>query len=182
MRRSRTSAGRSYLIQGTPIGLFGVVAGESGLVEIMLQPSADLLQRQISVRHPQAQQASCPLLRETVGQVEAYFRRERLSFLLPLDFSGLTPFMINILQNLQELPFGKTLSYGQLALVSGYPGAARAVGGAMAANPFPLVIPCHRVLGAGGKLAGYSGGEGILTKKWLLSFEQECAGTALHFA
>jgi methylated-DNA-[protein]-cysteine S-methyltransferase len=182
MRRSRTSAGRSYLIQRTPIGLLGVVAGEGELVEIMLQPSADLLQRQISARHPRAQQASCPLLQETVGQVQAYFRRERHSFLLPLDFTGLTPFMIHILQTLQELPFGKTSSYGQLALVSGYPGAARAVGGVMAANPFPLVIPCHRVLGAGGKLAGYSGGEGLVTKKWLLAFEQECGGTPLHWA
>lgn len=85
--------------------------------------------------------------------------------------------MVRVLQTLQGIPFGATTSYGQLAMMAGHPGAARAVGGVMAANPFPLIIPCHRVLGAGGKLGGYSGGKGVATKKWLLAFEQGTVGS-----
>jgi methylated-DNA-[protein]-cysteine S-methyltransferase len=173
MRRTTTASGLTYHLQPSPVGLLGLVAGEQGLVEILLQPSPVLLY-QLHAHHPHAQEGACRLLREAKGQLEEYFRQERRVFEIPIDLSGLPPFMVRVLQTLQGIPFGATISYGQLAMLASHPGAARAVGGVMAANPFPLVIPCHRVLGAGGKLGGYSGGEGVATKKWLLTFE---AGT-----
>jgi methylated-DNA-[protein]-cysteine S-methyltransferase len=175
MRRATTASGVFYQVQRAPVGMLGMVAGERGLVEILLQPSPALLLSQLRARHPQAQENACALLQEAEGQLAAFFGRERRSFDLPIDLAGLSPFTIRVLTTLQGIPFGATVSYGELALLAGHPGAARAVGGVMAANPFPLVVPCHRVLASGGKLGGYSGGEGVATKKWLLAFEQEVA-------
>jgi methylated-DNA-[protein]-cysteine S-methyltransferase len=173
MRRVITTSGLHYQLQPTPIGMLGVVAGEGGLLEVLLQPSAALVVQQLRIHHPQAREHGCALLQEAQGQFADYFRRQRRSFTLAIDFAGLSPFTLAVLRTLQGIPFGATVSYAQLAQAAGCPGAARAVGGVMAANPFPILIPCHRVLGSGGKLGGYSGGEGIATKKWLLAFEEE---------
>jgi methylated-DNA-[protein]-cysteine S-methyltransferase len=173
MRRATSAAGNSFLLQHTPVGMLGIVAGERGLVEILLHPMPVLIMQQISERHPQAKEGHCTLLQQAGEQLTAYFRQECRSFDLPIDFSGLSPFTLRVLETLQGIPFGATTSYGDLALLAGSPGAARAVGGVMAANPFPLVIPCHRVLGSGGRLGGYSGGEGLVTKEWLLEFERK---------
>lgn len=171
MRRTKTSSALHYGIQPSPAGSLGMVAGERGLVEILLLPSSAFLLQQLRARHPYAREGDAQLLRYAGEQMQAYFQGQRRAFDLPLDLSGLSSFTLRVLQTLQGIPFGTTVSYGQLAQLAGHPGAARAVGGAMAANPFPLVIPCHRVLGSGGKLGGYSGGEGVVTKKWLLAFE-----------
>ncbi|MBC8120893.1 MAG: methylated-DNA--[protein]-cysteine S-methyltransferase, partial [Gemmatimonadaceae bacterium] len=96
---------------------------------------------------------------------------ERHHFDLPLALRG-SAFQITVWQALTRIPFGETCSYGQLAVASGYPGAARAVGRANATNRIPLVIPCHRVIGADGSLSGFSGGTHLKTK--LLAFEAAC--------
>lgn len=104
---------------------------------------------------------------------------ERLIMGLPADFSGLpldwdqlTPFTRAVLETLADrVPCGSTVTYGQLAELSGQPGKARAVGGAMARNPWPLVVPCHRVLGAGGGLTGYTNPHGLDLKALLLRLE-----------
>jgi methylated-DNA-[protein]-cysteine S-methyltransferase len=171
VRKVRTSRGLHCLVQPSPVGLLGMVAGDEGLVEVLLQPTAALLAQQLHARHPLAREGAGKLLQQAGAQFEAYFRRERRAFELPLDYSGLSAFTVCVLRTLQGIPFGATVGYGQLAEMVGSPGGARAVGGVMAANPFPLLIPCHRVLGSGGKLGGYSGGEGIATKEWLLAFE-----------
>ena len=104
----------------------------------------------------------------TVAQLDAYFAGTLTCFDLPLAPGG-TPFQQQVWQALQTIPFGITWSYGQLARVIGRPKASRAVGAANGANPLPIIIPCHRVIGASGSLTGFGGG--LTTKHWLLEFE-----------
>lgn len=116
------------------------------------------------------------VLRQAALELDQYFAGRRRTFSLPLDLSGLTPFTLRILETLRTIPYGTTITYGALAARAGFPHAARAVGRAMASNPLPLVIPCHRVVAAGGQPGGYSGGSGLPTKLWLLEFERSAAG------
>lgn len=99
-----------------------------------------------------------PTLRIALHQLEQYFNRKRRHFDLPLDFSGATHFQMQIFERLMAIPYGRILSYGDIADEMGEPGAARAVGQAVGANPLPIVIPCHRVVRSDGRLGGYSGG------------------------
>ncbi|MDA9787028.1 methylated-DNA--[protein]-cysteine S-methyltransferase [Pontimonas sp.] len=103
-------------------------------------------------------------------QLAEYFDGQRTHFDLPLAPEG-TAFQESIWSALQAIPYGDSLSYGELGLRAGRPGAARAVGAAVGANPLPIVIPCHRVLASDRKITGYSGGDGIPTKKKLLALE-----------
>ncbi len=103
--------------------------------------------------------------------LERYFNGERLAFELPCDLSGLPPFRQRILRLAADIGYGEVLSYGELAQQAGCPAAARAVGGAMAANPIPIIIPCHRVVAASGRLTGYSAPGGLIMKRYLLSME-----------
>ncbi len=96
---------------------------------------------------------------------------------LPLDWEGLTPFTRAVLEALfRRVPCGATVTYGQLADMAGHPGKARAVGGAMARNPWPLLVPCHRVLGADGSLTGYTNPHGLDLKALLLGLECQGGG------
>jgi methylated-DNA-[protein]-cysteine S-methyltransferase len=106
--------------------------------------------------------------REAASQLDAYFAGERTDFDLPLQPEG-TVFQQKVWRLLQQIPHGQTRSYGQLAAAIGTPSASRAVGMANGRNPISIIIPCHRVIGAGGKLTGYAGG--LTTKKWLLNHE-----------
>jgi len=98
-----------------------------------------------------------------------YFSYERKNFNIKLDLSHLTDFQRKVLETCSKLEFGETVSYGELALRSGYPKAGRAVGSAMSKNPIPFVIPCHRVIAASGKIGGYTGG--LHKKRLLLKLE-----------
>jgi methylated-DNA-[protein]-cysteine S-methyltransferase len=109
-----------------------------------------------------------PLLDELAQQLRAYFAGARRRFDLPLDPQG-TPFQKRVWQHLETIPFGVTQSYRQVADAIGTPQAVRAVGAANGANPIPIVIPCHRVIGSGGRLTGYGGG--LPLKKRLLELE-----------
>ena len=97
-------------------------------------------------------------LRVALHQLKQYFSRNRQRFHLPLDFSGATEFQTRIFERLVEIPYGRIVSYGDIADEIGVAGAARAVGQAVGANPLPIVVPCHRVVRSDGKLGGYSGG------------------------
>ncbi|MCC6510109.1 MAG: methylated-DNA--[protein]-cysteine S-methyltransferase [Pirellulaceae bacterium] len=111
--------------------------------------------------------------------MEDYFAGGELEFpLAHLDWSGTPEFHRRVLQRCVQIARGETWTYGQLAKAVGSPGAARAVGQAMARNRWPLIVPCHRVLGHSGKLTGYSGQGGTATKRWLLDREQ-CGTSAL---
>ena len=108
-------------------------------------------------------------LRETARQLEEYFKGERREFDLPLRLDG-TEFQRRAWRNLLEIPYGKTRSYGEQAQRIGNPKASRAVGLANGRNPIPIVVPCHRVIGANGSLTGFGGG--IARKRWLLAHER----------
>ena len=98
-----------------------------------------------------------PLLRRAARQLTEYFAGKRISFDLPLDLRG-TPFQLAAWRSLAEIPYGSTLSYGQQAALIGRPKAVRAVGRANGRNPVPIVLPCHRIVGADGSLTGFGGG------------------------
>jgi methylated-DNA-[protein]-cysteine S-methyltransferase len=109
-----------------------------------------------------------PLLNETTRQLLAYFAGDRRHFDLPLDMQG-TPFQKRVWDELLRIPYGETRSYMQVAVAVGASQAVRAVGAANGANPVPIVVPCHRVIGSSGKLTGYGGG--LPLKKRLLELE-----------
>ena len=97
------------------------------------------------------------VLQDTRRQLDEYFGERRRTFELPLRPTG-TPFQSQVWQTLQDIPYGSTRSYGAMAALLGQPGAARAVGAANARNPISIIVPCHRAIGADGRLNGYAGG------------------------
>jgi methylated-DNA-[protein]-cysteine S-methyltransferase len=113
---------------------------------------------------------SSKVLDDAAKQIDLYLKGSLSRFSLPLKVSG-TPFQLAVWKAIAKVPFGKTISYGEIAASLGKPQAARAVGAAVGANPTPLLVGCHRVLGSNGSLTGYSGGQGIKTKKLLLNHE-----------
>ena len=109
-----------------------------------------------------------PVLDATAQQLAEYFAGTRRSFDLPLAARG-TPFQKQVWDALTRIPYGRTASYAELALMVGNPNASRAVGAANGRNPLSIVVPCHRVIGAGGALTGFGGG--LPTKEFLLTLE-----------
>jgi methylated-DNA-[protein]-cysteine S-methyltransferase len=140
-----------------------LTAGASGIQSLELNPTSDPVG---------PQDDSYPPIREALRQLEAYFAGERAVFDLPLDMSG-TTFQKRVWQALLEIPYGATCSYLELATVVGNPAAVRAVGAANGRNPIAIVVPCHRVIGANGKLVGYGGG--LPMKQMLLELEKDHA-------
>ena len=119
---------------------------------------------------------------EVEYQLNEYFAGTRLKFDLPLSLIG-TPFQQSVWERLQRLPYGSTITYGELALKIGNRWAARAVGGAVARNPLPILVPCHRVVPASGGIGAYAlrslpDGSGSETKRFLLELEQALPETA----
>jgi methylated-DNA-[protein]-cysteine S-methyltransferase len=159
-----------YKFVPTPVGELKLVASEKGLVAVLWEndnprrvPLADLVQDDRQ-----------PVLLEAERQLEEYFAGRRQRFDLPLDMRG-TPFQKNVWKALLAIPFGEMRSYGELAHKLGRPGASRAVGAANGRNPISIVVPCHRVIGASGKLTGFAGG--LEAKAHLLNHETK--GTRL---
>ena len=113
---------------------------------------------------------SSKVLDDAGKQLALYLKGSLPKFSLPLKVSG-TPFQLAVWKAIAKVPFGKTISYGEIAAGIGKPLASRAVGAAVGANPTPLLVGCHRVLGSNGSITGYSGGQGIKTKMFLLDFE-----------
>jgi methylated-DNA-[protein]-cysteine S-methyltransferase len=142
----------------TPIGHLVVAATEAGLARV-------------SFGGPDRGEDGPPsTLTEAQRQLDAYFAGRRQAFDLPLDWSRTSGFQRRVLQTLYaEIGFGHTVTYGVLAAMAGRPEAARAVGVAMATNPIPVVVPCHRVVASGGALGGFGGG--LEMKRWLLTHE-----------
>jgi methylated-DNA-[protein]-cysteine S-methyltransferase len=110
------------------------------------------------------------LLDRAALQLDEYFAGTRHTFDLPVSFRG-TEFQKSIWSQLADIEWGDVMSYGELGIASGRATAGRAVGGAVGANPIPIIVPCHRVLATNGRITGYSGGNGIPTKVWLLEHE-----------
>jgi len=137
-----------------------LVASENGILEILLRCSQPPEGR----RNP-----GHPVLVEAARQLRAYFAGELREFDLPLDLRG-TDFQLRVWRRLLTIPYGETRSYSDIARALDAPQAVRAVGAANGANPIAIVVPCHRVIGAGGKLVGYGGG--LPLKRKLLDLER----------
>ena len=166
---------RSYSFVPAPWGWVGLAATAVGLSAVVLGADRALLRRELLQRSPAARDEVNPVLAAAAAQLAEYFSGQLRHFDLPCDLAGLSPFSGRVLGALRQIPYATTVSYGELALVAGHPGAARAIGGVMARNPLPLILPCHRVVAKSGALTGYSGGEGVVTKAWLLAFEAQQA-------
>lgn len=147
----------------TPLGTLEIAGSEHGLTQIDLLPSGE----RVSASKP----APGSVVAEAAKQLEEYFAGKRREFDLPLDYEA-GGFERQVLDQLARVPYGKTVSYGELAAMAGSPRAARAVGSIMRHNPLMIVMPCHRVIGADGSMRGYGGlGEGLDHKRWLLELE-----------
>lgn len=145
----------------TPIGPLTLEAGETGLRLVWFG------ERDATAEAPRG---SHPVLDAAVVQLGEYFRAERRAFDLPLDVSRGTAFQREAWLALAQIAYGETTTYGEQARRLGRPGAARAVGAVNGRNPLPIVLPCHRVIGAGGALTGFGGG--LPTKRALLDHER----------
>lgn len=148
----------------TPVGELKLVASERGLAGIFWENDDPHRTRFL----PQTRDDDHPILVETARQLGEYFTGARRGFELPLDFAG-TDFQKKVWQALVAIPFGETRSYSQIAREIGHPLAVRAVGAANGRNPLSIVAPCHRVIGANGKLTGFAGG--LTVKAFLLALE-----------
>ncbi len=140
----------------SPIGFLTLVASERGLCAVDWGSTEK--------RAP-----GNPILADAARQLHEYFAGTRIVFDLALDLRG-TPFQLRAWNALAEIPYGTTVSYGEQAYRLGVPRAVRAIGAANGSNPLPIVLPCHRVIGANGALTGYGGGLDL--KRWLLAHER----------
>jgi len=155
----------------TPLGTILVGATREGLVRIGLptEDEDDVL-AQLSERiSPRVLRASREPLTQARRELDEYFGHERRSFGIPLDWRLVTGFRREVLRATERIPFGRTASYRDVATTAGSPNAVRAAGSALATNPLPIVVPCHRVLRTGGGLGQYRGGPEA--KAQLLSLE-----------
>lgn len=149
----------------SPLGLLHLVATSTQLLGIWFEHQAHLPDLTGVAVDP-----DLPLLQTSAAQLDEYFSLRRQRFDLPLQAQQGTAFQLAVWQALQSIPFGQTRSYQAIARAVGRPRAVRAVGAAVGRNPFAIVVPCHRVLGAGGQLTGYAGG--LARKQALLQLEQ----------
>ena len=143
----------------TPIGRLWVAASPRGLVSIT---RGDLPEERSARLDP-------PAVAAATAELEAYFAGRLRSFSLALDLRGAGAFDATVWAAARQIPYGETVSYGELAAMAGHPGAARAVGGSMARCPFFPVVPCHRVIHADGSIRGWGGD--LWIKRWLLELE-----------
>ncbi len=153
----------------TPLGLLFLAVNRNGLFALDFGRSESEFLKRLD---PRAQlKKNSPGVAAVVDQLRKYFAGALCDFNLPLDLSRLTGFQRNVLECTQRIPRGQIWTYNQLARELGRPHSSRPVGQALARNPIPIIIPCHRVIASNGSLRGYSGGSGLKTKQWLLEFE-----------
>ena len=165
-----------YTIFKTKWGYFGLLANETGLCRSCLPcPTRKTTERRLLAGLNNSKFEK-NLMKPLQEQIAAYFAGKRTVCPLPSTFclltlSRLSPFSRKVLNACSKIPFGKTVSYSQLARMIGSPRASRAVGNALAKNPIPLIIPCHRVIHSDGSLGNFSASGGTSTKKKLLALE-----------
>ena len=147
----------------SPIGRLEVGSDGTAIVSLAIERAGRLPFEALPERPTAA-------LDRAVDQLREYFAGDRREFDLPIALAG-TAFQLAVWAHLRTLGWGEVISYGELGRGTGRATAGRAVGGAVGANPVPIIVPCHRVLASDGRITGYSGGAGIPTKSWLLSHE-----------
>jgi methylated-DNA-[protein]-cysteine S-methyltransferase len=176
MNSATINGDRAHAVLDSPIGPLTAVASDGALCGLYMD-----LQRhrpaQVTFGRPAAGTATDAAPFGAVAeQLKAYFDGELTEFDVPLALLG-TPFQRRVWAALQEIPYGETVSYGELAAEIGSPTASRAVGLANGRNPISVIVPCHRVVGASGDLTGYGGG--LERKRYLLDFERGRTPAAL---
>lgn len=154
---------RYYDIMPSPVGDLTLVSDGTHLLSLWLGASEEE-----ALRGPYAWRASGEALAPVRAELDAYFAGELRAFTVPTRAQG-TAFQQRVWRALSGIPYGETTSYGEIATRIGASGSARAVGAANGRNPLPIIVPCHRVIGAGGALVGYGGG--LPRKTWLLTHE-----------
>jgi methylated-DNA-[protein]-cysteine S-methyltransferase len=149
-----------WSVTATPIGDIAIAVDDEGLCGVRFSPF-----------DVPAGTADDPRLTTARSQLDAYFAGELTDFELPLSVRRGSDFERAVWAELSRIPYGEMRTYGEIAAAAGDPGAARAVGVACNRNPLAIVVPCHRVVGAGGKLVGFGGG--LPRKKYLLELESK---------
>lgn len=169
---ARIDAGSAYMRLDSPVGELTLFASQAGLHAVLWDVDVEA-----DDSNPRGfvQDARHPILEATRGQLSEYFAGSRTRFELPLAPRG-TDFQRRIWSLLCEIPYGETWSYGELATRSGDRNRSRAVGLANGKNPIPIIVPCHRVIGASGALTGFGGG--LQRKAFLLELEQRVRGVS----
>jgi methylated-DNA-[protein]-cysteine S-methyltransferase len=142
----------------TPVGHINLTADGDSIIALTM------------TKKPGPSNGSAKVLKEAQKQLTEYFKGKRKELTFKHEARG-TKFQQSVWNEIAKIPYGEVVSYAEIAREIGKPQASRAVGGAVGSNPVPLVIGCHRVLGASGRITGYSGGEGLPTKRWLLNLE-----------
>jgi len=155
----------------TPVGPLYVAVTERGLMTVLMEAEEQAflarLRRRTRADLVRSRERTAPVFR----QLESYFAGQRRVFRLEPDLEALSGFQRRVLETAQQVRYGQITTYGEIAKRIGRPRASRAVGQALAHNPVPIVIPCHRVIAADGSLTGYSGAQGLRTKAFLLRME-----------
>ena len=159
----------AYDLADSPVGSLLVATTERGVCRIAFEPEGESDLDALARVHGARVLRSPRPLDDVKRQLAEYFERRRTAFDLPVDLASIPSFQRLVLEELAHVAYGETATYGGLAAKIGKPRAARAVGGALNRNPIPIVLPCHRVVGASGKLVGYAGG--LERKRALLTLE-----------
>lgn len=149
-----------------------IASSKHGVARFFFGIDRETFTSTVQKRFPHAEIILSHAPHPALHQIGEYLRGERRTFYIPLDLSASTPFQRQVYQAVMAIPYGQTRTYGQVAALIGSPNAARAVGAANGANPLPILIPCHRLVGADGRLRGYGGVGGTTTKQWLLDLEK----------
>ena len=150
----------------TTLGPVYVAVSAKGLIAVQIGGERGNFTQKLATKFRVSPIPSESQVAPFLHQIEAYLRGQRKTFDIPIHWELMSPFQQEVRQAVYAIPYGETRTYGQIAAQIGKPKAARAVGRANATNPIPLVIPCHRLVGADGSLRGYGSGEGIKTKAW----------------
>ncbi len=158
----------------TPIGRCGISWSARGITGLQFPgENAEATRSELALRFPEARETEPPAFVTTaIAAIIALLEGADDDLTsIPLDPDHIPPFNQRVYDVTRAIPPGETLTYGEVAAAIGEPGAARAVGRALGENPYPIIIPCHRVLAAGGKMGGFSGTGGIATKRRILAIE-----------
>lgn len=155
------------------LGQIGVAISENGLLRLEMFQKDKIEFLKLNSRSGEGEYVFSDFeTREAEEQIQAYLNKAIKDFSLPIDWTIYTDFQRAVLQETNQIPYGETRSYGQVAAAIGNPMASRAVGQAEKSNQVPLVVPCHRVIGSNGSLTGYGGKDNIDLKAKILAFEQ----------